>query len=146
MCLFYSLYHFLLIAVNHCYLLSLIVPFFVTRCHSLSFTVTRTTRCHSLSLVVIRCHSLYHSLSLVVIRCHSLSLNVPLVYLFINDVSTTDPAFPNLTYLFFFYLLAGPVKVHVKYQRHKLLQQQKAVNQNLFYAVLISNNGLFEKT
>ena len=34
----------------------------VTRCHSLSFVVTRcTTRCHSLSFVVTRCHSMYHS-------------------------------------------------------------------------------------
>ena len=121
MCLFYSLYHFLLLAVNHCHLLSLVVPLVVPRCHSLSFAVT---------------------------RCHSLSLNVPLVCLFINDVSTIDPAFAYLTYLFFFYLLAGPVKVHVKYQRRKLLQQQKAVNQDLFYPlpVPISKNCLFEKT
>ena len=161
MCLFYSLYHFLSLAVNHCHLLSLVVPLVVTRCHSLSFAVTRCHSlslvipvvaicCHSLSFVVTRCTTRCHSLSFVVTRCttrcHLLSLNVPLVYLFINDVSTTDPAFAYLTYLFFFYLLAGPVKVHVKYQRHKLLQQQKAVNQNLFYAVLISNNGLFEKT
>ena len=42
----------------------------VTRCHSLSFVVTRfTISCHSLSLVVIRCHSLYHLLSPVVTRC-----------------------------------------------------------------------------
>ena len=166
MCLFYSLYHF-------CHSLSIIVICY----HSLSFVVTCcTTCCHSLSFIVICCHSLYqslpfviicyhslsfvvtrcttrcHSLSLVVplvvIRCHSLSLNVPLVYLFINDVSTTDPAFAYLTYLFFFYLLAGPVKVHVKYQRRKLLQQQKAVNQDLFYPlpVPISKNCLFEKT
>ena len=41
----------------------------VTRCHSLSFVVTRcTTRCHSLSFVVTRCTT----------RCHSLSLVVPL--------------------------------------------------------------------
>ena len=158
MCLFYSLY-FLSLAVNHCHLLSLVVPLVVTHCHSLSFAITLCHSlslvipvvaifCHSLSFVVTRCHSLYHSLSLVVIRCHSLSLNVPLVYLFINDVSTTDPAFPNLTYLFFFYLLARPVKVHVKYQRRKLLQQQKPVNQDLFYplAVPISNNDSFEKT
>ena len=125
------------------------LSFIVICCHSLSFVVTRyTSRCHLLSLVVTRCHSLYHSLSIVVIRCHSLSLNVPLVYLFINDVSTTDPAFPNLTYLFFFYLLARPVKVHMKYQRRKLLQQRKPVNQDLFYplAVPISNNDSFEKT
>ena len=48
-----------------------------------------STRCHSLSFVVTRCHSLYHSMSLVVllaaIRCPSLSLDVPLVCLFIND-------------------------------------------------------------
>ena len=40
------------------------------------------TRCHQLSFVVTRCYSLNHSLSLVVrlvvIRCHSLSLVVPL--------------------------------------------------------------------
>ena len=61
----------------------------VTRCHSLSFVVTRcTTRCHSLSFVVplvvthctTRCHSLYHSLPLLVTRCttrcHSLSFVV----------------------------------------------------------------------
>ena len=125
MCLFYSLYHSLSLAVIHCHFLSLVVP-----------------------LVAIRCHSLYQSLSLLVIHCHSLSLSVPLVCLFINDVSTTDPAFAYLTYLFFFYLLVGPVKAHVKYQRRKLLQQQKAANSDLFYphAVLISNNGLLEKT
>ena len=138
MCLFYSLYHVLSLAVNHCHLFSLVLPLVVTRCHSLSFAVTRyTSCCQLLSLVVIRCHSLYHSLS----------LNVPLVYLFINDVSTTDPAIPYLTYLSFSYLLAGPVKVHVKYQRRKPLQQQKTVNQDLFYrlAVPISNNDLFRK-
>ena len=133
----------------------LVVPLFVTRCQSLSFVVTRcATCCHSLSFIVICCHSLSfvvtrcQSLSLVVIRCHSLSLNAPLVCLFINNVSTTDPDFAYLTYLFFFYLLAGPVKVHVKYQRRKLLQQQKAVNQDLFYPlpVPISKNCLFEKT
>ena len=63
----------------------------VTRCHSLSFVVTRcTTRCHSLSPVVICCHSLHHSLLLVVplvlIRCHLLSFDVPLVCLFINGL------------------------------------------------------------
>ena len=139
----------LLFVVTRCAASCLSLSFIVICCHSLSFVVTRyTSRCHLLSLVVIRCHSLYHSLSLVVIRCHSLSLNVPLVYLFINDVSTTDPAIPYLTYLFFFYLLAGPVKVHVKYQRRKLLQQQNPVNQDLFYplAVSISNNDPFEKT
>ena len=151
MCRFYSLYHFFSLAVNHCHLLSLnvicshslyhLLPLAVIHCHLFHLF-------HSLSLVVIRCHSLYHWLSLVVSRCHLLSFNVPLVCLFINDVSTTDPAFAYLTYLFFFYLLAGPVKVHVKYQRRKLLQQQKAVNQDLFYplAVPIKNNGLFEKT
>ena len=47
----------------------------VTRCHSLSFVVTRcTTRCHSLSFVVTRCTT----------RCHSLSLDVPL-FCYIND-------------------------------------------------------------
>ena len=88
----------------------LVVPLFVTRCHSLSFAV-------------IRCHSLYHSSSFVVILCHWLSLDVPLVCLFINDVPTTDPVFVHLTYLFFFYLLAGTVKEHVKHQRRKFLQQ-----------------------
>ena len=145
MCLFYSLYQFLSLFVNHCHLLSLVI----ICCHSLYHLFSLPViHCHLLSLVVIRCHSLYHSLSLAVIHCHSLSLNVTLVCLFINDVSATDPAFACLTYLFFFYLLAGPVKVHVKYQRRKLLQQQKPVNQDLFYplAVPISNNDLFEKT
>ena len=86
------------IAVTHCHSLSLffthfrslslVVPLFVTRCHSLSFeslvAPLVVIRCHSLynslSLVVIRCHSLYHSLPLfvplVVTRCHSLSLVV----------------------------------------------------------------------
>ena len=62
-----------------------VVPLFVTRCHSLSFAVTL---CPSLSLVVplvvIRCHWLYHSLLLVVplvvtcctTRCYSLSFAV----------------------------------------------------------------------
>ena len=78
---------------------SLVEMEMVTRCHSLSFFVTR---CHSLyhllSLVVTRCHSLSivyhllsfvvtrcHSLSLIAIRFHSLSLDVLLVCLFIND-------------------------------------------------------------
>ena len=140
MCLCYSLYHFLLLAVNHCHLLSLVVICYYSLCYVLSLPVIH---CQLLSLVVIRCQSL----SLVVIRCHSLSLNAPLVCLFINNVST-DPDFAYLTYLFFFYLLGGPVKVHVKYQRRKVLQQQKPVNQDLFYplAVPISNNDLFEKT
>ena len=168
MCLCYSLYHFLSLAVNHCHLLSLFVICYYSLCYLLSLAVIH---CHLLSLVVICyyslcyllslaafivicCHSLSfvvtccQSLSLVVIRCHSLSLNVPLVCHFINNVSTTDPDFAYLTYLFFFYLLAGSVKVHVKYQRRKVLQQQKPVNQDLFYplAVPISNNDLFEKT
>ena len=48
----------------------------------------------------------------------------------------------------FFYLLAGPVKDHAKYQRRKFLQQQKKVNQDLFYplALSISKFDLFEKT
>ena len=60
------------------YLLSFAFIRFVTRCHSLSFTVT----CCTTPLVVIPCHSLYHSLSFVVsldalyCRCHSLSLVV----------------------------------------------------------------------
>ena len=165
MCLFYSLYHFLSLAVNHCHLLSLIaicchllyqllwLPFIVICCHSLSFIVARcTTPCHSLllvvPLVVTRSTTCCHSLSFVVIRCHSLSLDVPLVCLFMNDVSTTHPAFAHFTYVFFFYLLAGTVTDHVKYQKRKLLQQQKPVNQDLFYplAVRMSNNGLFGKT
>ena len=117
----------------------LVVPLFVTRCQSLSFVVTRcATCCHSLSFIVICCHSLSfvatrcttfcHSLSLVAIRCHSLLLDVNVVCLFINDVSATDPAFAHLTYPFFFYLLASTVKNRLKYQRHKPLQQQKAIN------------------
>ena len=55
---------------------SLVAPFFVTRCQSLSFAVPY---CHLLSLVVplfvIRCHSL----SFAVTRCYSLSLAVRLV-------------------------------------------------------------------
>ena len=68
----------------------LLVPPFVTRCHSLSFPVTR---CQSLSLAVslvvirrsTRCHSLSLVVPLVITRCHSLSLDVPLACLFIND-------------------------------------------------------------
>ena len=48
----------------------------VTRCHSLSFVVTRHSLYHSLPFVVTRCNT----------RCHSLSLDVPLVSLFINDL------------------------------------------------------------
>ena len=52
----------------------------VTRCHSLSLVAIRY---HSLSLVVpffvTRCYSLYHSLSFAVTRSHSLSVVVPLV-------------------------------------------------------------------
>ena len=116
--LFHLLHHFSLLAVNHCHLLSLIVICCHLLCHFLSFAVIH---CHLLSLVVIRCTTRYHSLSLAVIRCHllydSLSLVVPLVCLFIDGVSATDPAFAHLTYLFFFYLLVGTVKDHVKYQR-----------------------------
>ena len=62
LCRFYSLYHFLSLAVTHCHLLSLDVPLAVircnARCHSLSLVVPLVvTRCHSLSLVVIRCTS-----------------------------------------------------------------------------------------
>ena len=72
LCRFYSLYHFLSLAVTHCHLLSPVV----ICCYSLSLVVPLvvipcTIRCLSLSLVVIRCHSLYHSLSLVVTRCTS---------------------------------------------------------------------------
>ena len=77
-----------------------------TRCHSLSFVITRcitrwclfhhpllfvVIRCQSLSFVVTRCYSLYHSLSLVVIRCttccHSLSLVVPLLVIRCHSLS-----------------------------------------------------------
>ena len=163
MCLFYSMYHFLSLAVNHCHLLSLAVICCHWLYHLLSLAVTY---CHLLSRVVIRCHSLYHSLPFVVTRCHSLSLVVPFVVTRCHSLSlvvtrcTSRPSFykqcvnsrpclctPYLS-LLFFYLLTGPVKDHVKYQRRKLLQQQKAANQDLFYplAVPISNNGLFEKT
>ena len=76
----------------------LVVPLFVTRCHSLSFAVIR---CHSLSLdvplVVIRCHSL----SLVVTRCTSrLSIY--------KRCSNNRPRLctPYLSLLFFIYLQA----------------------------------------
>ena len=54
----------------------LVEPLFVTRCHSLSFVVTRcTTRCHllhhSLSFVITRCITHCHSLSFVVTQCTS---------------------------------------------------------------------------
>ena len=58
MCRFYSFQHFLSLAITHCHLLPLVVPFDVTRCHSFSFAVT---------------------------HCHSLSLDVPLVCLYTND-------------------------------------------------------------
>ena len=147
MCLFYSLYYFLSLAVTHCHLLSLVVICCHSLCHLFLLAVTH---CHLLSPVVILCHSLYHSwchsFSLAVIRCHSLSLDVPFVCLFVKDVSTTDPGFAHFTYLFFFYLLVGPVKHHMKYQRRKFLQQQKAVYQDLFYPLVvpISNNDFFE--
>ena len=58
---------------------------------------------------------------------------------------TTDPTFAYFTYLFYFYLL--PVEDKVKDQRWRFSQQQKAVNQVLFYllTVPISNNVLFSK-
>ena len=112
MCLFYSLYHFLSLAVNHCHLLSLVVPLVVTRCttccHSLSFIVIC---CHSLPFVVTRCTTHCHSLSLVIIRCYSLSLDVPLVCLFINDVSSTDPAFAHLTLPISSFFICLPVRL-----------------------------------
>ena len=57
----------------------------ITRCHSLSFAVTR---CHSsivVPLVVTRYHSLSLVVPLVVTCCHFLSLDVLLACLFIND-------------------------------------------------------------
>ena len=71
----YHCYHSLSLIAICCHMLPLVVPLFVTRCHSLYY---------SLSLVVIRCttlcHSLYHSLSFVVTRCttrcHSMSFVV----------------------------------------------------------------------
>ena len=59
-----------LLAVTHCYLLSL----FVTHCHSLSLVVSLgitccTTCCYSLPFVVTCCTTCCQSLSLVVTRC-----------------------------------------------------------------------------
>ena len=126
MCLFYSLYHFLSLDLTHCHLLSLVVPLVFTSYHSLSFTVTR---CHSLSVVV----SLVVPLAFT--RCHSLSLVVTRCTFHLSFYKRCVNNRPRLCtlYLSLFYLLAGPVKDHVKYQRHKFLQQQKAVNQDLFY-------------
>ena len=50
----------------------LVLPLFVTRCHSLSFVVIR---CHSLSLAVIHCATRCHSLSFVLTRGHSMCLS-----------------------------------------------------------------------
>ena len=97
MCLFYSLYHFLSLAVNHCHLLSLVVICCYSLCHLLSLAVIH---CHLLSLVVIRCHSLSLVVPLVFIRCttrcHSLSLVLPLVCLFIKDHFMPTISFENL--------------------------------------------------
>ena len=129
MCFFFTrcttFRHSLSVIVICCHSLSFVVTRFATCCHSLSFIVIC---CHSLSFVATRCTTFCHSLSLVAIRCHSLLLDVNVVCLFINDVSATDPAFAHLTYPFFFYLLASTVKNRLKYQRHKPLQQQKAIN------------------
>ena len=127
----------------------LVVPFFVTRCHSLSFVVTRYhllslvvplvfTRCHSLSFTVTRCHSLSVVIPLVVplafTRCHSLSLVVTRRTFRLSFYKRCVNNRPRLCtlYLPLFYLLASPVKDHLKYQRRKFLQQQKAVNQDYF--------------
>ena len=59
---------------------SFVLPLAVTRCHLLSFVVSRR---HSLSLAVTHCQSLYPSLLfllLVVIRCHSLSHSLSSMY------------------------------------------------------------------
>ena len=50
----------------------LVLPLFVTRCHSLSFVVIR---CHSLSLAVIHCATRCHSLSFVLTRGDSMYLS-----------------------------------------------------------------------
>ena len=57
------------LAVSRCYSFSLVVPLVVTHCQSLSVDMTR---CHLLWLVIIRWTTRYHSFSLFVIRCHSL--------------------------------------------------------------------------
>ena len=120
-----------------------VVPLFVTHCQSLSFVVTQydlfslvvplvVTRCHSLSFAVSGCHLLLLVEPLVAIRCHSLSLVVPLLVTRCHSMSlvvtqcTSRLSFykrcinnrpclciPYLSLLF--YLLSGPVKVHVKY-------------------------------
>ena len=80
--------------VTRCHSLSLIVPFVVIPCHSLSLFVIC---CHWLSLVVIRCHSLYHSLSLIVNPC------------------TTRLSFYKrsfFTYLFFNWIREHPLEEH----------------------------------
>ena len=60
-------------------------------------------------------------------------------------MSTTDPTFAYITYLFFSYLLAdeGPRET----SKMMLFSAKKAANQGLFYpfTVPISNNVLFEK-
>ena len=144
---------------------SLVAPFFVTRCQSLSFAVPYchllslvvplfVIRCHSLSFAVTRCHSLYHSLPFVVTRCYSLSLAVRLVVtrctsrlsFYRRCVSNRPCLYTLLISSFFIYL---SVRLRTMWNiKDKLLQQQKAVKKDLNYplAVPISNNGLFEKT
>ena len=60
-------------------------------------------------------------------------------------MSTTDPTFAYITYLFFSYLLAdeGPRET----SKMMLFSAKKAANQGLFYPLTapISNNVLFEK-
>ena len=118
------------LAVNYCHLLSLVVICCHLLYHLLSLAVIH---CHLLSLVAIRCHSLYHSLPFVVTRYHSLLLVVTrctsrLSFYKRCVINRSCLCTPYLTYLFFFYLLASTIKDHMKYQRRKLLQQQKVVN------------------
>ena len=60
-------------------------------------------------------------------------------------MSTTDPTFAYITYLFFFYLIAdeGPRVT----SKTMLFSANKATNQGLLYSFMvpISNNSLFEK-
>ena len=74
-------FHWLSLAVTHCYLLPLVVTRCITLCHLFH---------HSLSFVVTRCTTHCQSLPFVVTRCHSLSFDVPLVCLFKNDLKSTD--------------------------------------------------------
>ena len=60
-------------------------------------------------------------------------------------MSTTDPIFACVTYLFFFYLLADEGSRETS--KTMLFSAKKATNQGLFYpfTVPISNNSLFQK-